>query len=207
MAHAHKSPVEEMLLRRTSVLETIWSLPAYCIKLYTSRTRQCRLGYDNSMQCDSFQLGEFVRFLTKLSFLKVCTLTLLEPSPEVANDVMPTNINLIMSSLRSCPSYQIDPNHAHCGPRKMMIMGLDTIQSSLTERGIGICYHCWTSSQPRNSSWRTAKRPLSVSMLRFHEGSTMPRDHSDDLSIQEHYSARGFFTANDKIWGEIGTIC
>lgn len=171
------------------------------MRLYTSRERQCRLGYDSSPQCDSFQLGEFTRFLTRTAYLKACTLYLLEPTPDVANEVHPKDINLAISSLRGCPSYQIDTNHAHCGPRKLIISGLDAIQSMLTERGIGICYDCWTSPQPRNPPWLGAERSWFGNLLSFHERITMPRDHTDDPKVQgEHYSAKDFFMAKEKIW-------
>ncbi|KAI7068001.1 hypothetical protein KC339_g15177 [Hortaea werneckii] len=49
---------DELALRRDCVLETIQSLQSYFLRLYASRDRQCRLGYDSSPQCDSFQLGE-----------------------------------------------------------------------------------------------------------------------------------------------------
>jgi hypothetical protein len=54
---------DEMIQRREYILETINSLQAHFLRLYTSGERQCKLGYDTSLQCDSFQLGEMVRFL------------------------------------------------------------------------------------------------------------------------------------------------
>lgn len=49
---------EELAYRRECILETIQSTQSWALALYTSRERQCRLGYDNSAQCDSFQLGK-----------------------------------------------------------------------------------------------------------------------------------------------------
>ncbi|MCJ1304805.1 hypothetical protein MMC08_007618, partial [Hypocenomyce scalaris] len=49
---------EELAYRRACVLDTINSLQNHFLALYTSKQRQCKLGYDSSPQCDSFQLGE-----------------------------------------------------------------------------------------------------------------------------------------------------
>lgn len=49
---------EELAYRRERILETIQSAQSWALTLYTSRERQCRLGYENSPQCDSFQLGK-----------------------------------------------------------------------------------------------------------------------------------------------------
>lgn len=48
---------EELQTRRSYVLDAVLSLQDHLLSLYTSRSRQCKLGYDTSPQCDSFQLG------------------------------------------------------------------------------------------------------------------------------------------------------
>ncbi|KAJ4291983.1 hypothetical protein N0V90_009881 [Kalmusia sp. IMI 367209] len=62
---------DELIQRREYILETINSLQSHFLKLYTSGERQCKLGYDTSVQCDSFQLGEMVRFFTRLGTLRL----------------------------------------------------------------------------------------------------------------------------------------
>ncbi|KAL1598915.1 hypothetical protein SLS60_008060 [Paraconiothyrium brasiliense] len=53
---------DELIQRREYILETINSLQSHFLKLYTSGERQCKLGYDTSIQCDSFQLGEMAPY-------------------------------------------------------------------------------------------------------------------------------------------------
>ena len=49
------------------------------------------------------------------------------------------NIRALLDSLLQCPSYQLDPNHAHCGPRKSFVEGLRHIESHLIDSFIGLC--------------------------------------------------------------------
>ena len=48
---------EEIQFRRLTILDTIQSLQDFHLSLFTEKgTRHCKLGYDTSPQCDSFQL-------------------------------------------------------------------------------------------------------------------------------------------------------
>src|SRR5215469_6497984 len=60
---------EELICRRSYLLETLESLQSHFLKLYSSTDRQCKLGYDTSPQCDSFQLGEMLRFFQRINTL------------------------------------------------------------------------------------------------------------------------------------------
>ena len=57
--------LEELLCRREYLLETIGSVQNYFVNLYTFQPNQCRLGYDTSPACNSFQLGEMIRFFAR----------------------------------------------------------------------------------------------------------------------------------------------
>ncbi|KAF2194871.1 hypothetical protein K469DRAFT_686806 [Zopfia rhizophila CBS 207.26] len=150
---------DEMIQRREYILETINSLQSHFLKLYTSGERQCKLGYDSSVQCDSFQLGEMVRFFIKLGTLRLQG-TIYDTTEPIhyAGD-----IDRLLESLRQCSSYQIDRNHSHCGLRVRLIPLLDLIQNQLSlvagSLDIGICAECWNHNHPLYA-WSLAKRPV-----------------------------------------------
>jgi hypothetical protein len=103
----------ECAYRRTCVLRTIASIQNQFLTRYSSsKDRQCKLGYDSSSSCDSFQLGEMIKFLTKKKLLS------LVPFQEDPDYILPETYNgdldYLITILRQCPSYQIDHNHAHC---------------------------------------------------------------------------------------------
>lgn len=185
--------LEELQARRSHVLETILSLQDYLLGLYTSKNRQCRLGYDSSPQCDSFQLGEFVKYLTRIGTLRLHgTYTESEEPPIASGD-----IRTMMRDLRACPSYQLDPNHAHCGPKKQLLAGLDFIQARIAETHIGICYRCWRTPT-KVHSWSKLKR------LPFFNTKNETYVSSNDPGACDrarvHDSAADFFMAVDRGW-------
>lgn len=109
------------------------------IALYSSRTRQCALGYDSSGACDSFQLGEMIKFLAKKELLFLVPFQ--SVSPEDPDYIWPqaytSDIDHLIGLLRQCPPYQIDHNHSHCGLRVRILPALDYIKDCI-EAGIGI---------------------------------------------------------------------
>lgn len=145
---------EELAFRRECVLDTIQSLQSHFIGLYTSRERQCKLGYDSSGQCDSFQLGEMVRFYTRIGTLqfKGALIDSSEPAPPWEGDAL-----IALDSLRQVPEYQIDRFHSHCGIRTRLIPLLDLLQECL--HSVGICSECWNTDRV-DYAWIEAKKPL-----------------------------------------------
>lgn len=145
---------EELAFRRECVLETVQSAQSYFLALYTSRERQCKLGYDSSAQCDSFQLGEMVRFFTRAGTLQFrrALFDTSEPTYPYAGDIL----NLL-DSLRQVPEYQIDRFHSHCGIRTRLVPILDLLQECL--QLMGICAECWQNDRV-GSAWMDAKKPL-----------------------------------------------
>ncbi|OCL04111.1 hypothetical protein AOQ84DRAFT_324901 [Glonium stellatum] len=198
---------DEMIYRRECVLETINSLQSFFLKLYTSGERQCKLGYDTSVQCDSFQLGEMIRFFTRLGTLRLQgTIYDTEPPPHYSGD-----IDRLLDSLRQCPSYQVDKNHSHCGLRARLVPLLDLIQNqlSLDSRSIdiGLCIECWNNHRARYA-WSGTKRSLlwaptrllsgTVSSIAAREGKG--RRPSQSSCFAGHVVVRDMFTAVERQW-------
>lgn len=126
----------ELRLRRRRILSALFSLQHFHLSLYSERgSRQCKLGYDTSPQCDSFQLGEFVKFLVRCGTLSFSP----HPSAAAGASGKPRSIKLLIDTLRQCPSYQLDANHAHCGPRKSWLAGLEHIEALLADKAVGLC--------------------------------------------------------------------
>ncbi|KAF2660040.1 hypothetical protein K491DRAFT_675075 [Lophiostoma macrostomum CBS 122681] len=149
---------DELVKRREYILETVNSLQAHFLKKYASGERQCKLGYDSSVQCDSFQLGEMIRFFSRLGTLRLQG-TIYDPREPTWHT---GDIGRLLESLRQCPSYQIDRNHSHCGLRTRLLPLLDLIQNQLSldtaSLDISICADCWNSN--REYAWSLAKRPV-----------------------------------------------
>lgn len=141
----------ELLCRRSRIMNTIASVQTHFLALYTSKTRQCKQFYDSSAACDSYSLGEMIKFFVSKGLL---TLT----SPLSANydecvEVYNSDVEGLITTLRQCPTYQIDANHAHCGLRSRIIPRLDFIQSMLTS-SIGIDRQGWQKDRLA-TSWES----------------------------------------------------
>jgi hypothetical protein len=182
------------------VLETISSMQTYYLRLYTSGDRQCKLGYDSSLACDSFQLGQMVRFLSRIETLRLQS-TIFDTGE---GSLYTGSIDRLIESLRKCPEYQLDSNHAHCGLRTRLIPLLDWIQFWLEkDRGspdLGLCAQCW-KIRKSDYAWLDAKRPLiwqrsdsSVNTAR------MRRPATTGECSHRQFEVREMFTAVDRRW-------
>lgn len=200
---------DEVIKRREYILETINSLQAHFLKLYTSGERQCKLGYDTSLACDSFQLGEMVRFFT----LKIDTVRL---QGKIYDNTEPTyylgDIDRLLLSLRQCSNYQIDNNHAHCGLRSRILPLLDLIQNQLSldtgSLDIGICSECWQNNRAEYA-WSLAKRPVMWAHSRSLTGNRtlangfQRKSHqraSSHSCLSKHLAVRDLFMAVERNW-------
>ncbi|KAI1376015.1 hypothetical protein F4677DRAFT_420027 [Hypoxylon crocopeplum] len=137
---------QELQFRRQCILNTIASVQRHFLKLYASRERQCKLGYDSSAACDSYQLGEMFKFLTNRNLI-----FLVDFSPGSLDTIADTSllqVESILSTLRQCPSYQIDKNHTNCGLRTRILPILDFIQGLLSANSIPITRISWKSNRP-----------------------------------------------------------
>jgi len=197
---------DELIRRREYILETINSLQAHFLKLYTSGERQCKMGYDTSLQCDSFQLGEMVRF-----FMKMCTLRL---QGTIYDNAEPTyysgDIGRLLDSLRQCSSYQIDQHHSHCGLRTKLIPLLDLVQNQLSldtgSLDIGICAECWKNNRSLYA-WALAKRPVLWAHPKSLTGNrtlaapyTKGHERRPSHCLKRHVVVRDMFMASGRDW-------
>jgi hypothetical protein len=195
-----------MIYRRECVLETINSLQAHFLKIYISGERQCKLGYDSSLQCDSFQLGEMVRFFSRLGTVRLQG-TIYDPTEPTH---FSGDIDRIIESLRQCKAYQIDRNHSHCGLRSRLIPLLDLIQNQLSlDTGaldIGICAECWNHNRPAYA-WSTSKRPVLWTQSKVLTGTrtlapAVNNGHrrSSSSCLARHVAVRDMFMAVERDW-------
>ena len=122
-------------------MNTLASIPRHFLRLYTSRSRQCKLGYDTSAACDSYQLGETIRFLTHKNLLH-----LTDFGPESVYEV-PDHCKLhledVVATLRQFPSYQIDNHHKNCGLRIRILPILEYVQTMLASSAVAITSTAW----------------------------------------------------------------
>ncbi|KAI9721599.1 MAG: hypothetical protein M1828_005089 [Chrysothrix sp. TS-e1954] len=184
---------EEVRSRRRYVLMSISSLQSHLLDAYTSRARQCKLGYDTSPQCDSFHCGELIRFLSRKCLLRFES-CYQEP---VDTDGFVDSIENLIDALRQCPNYQLDINHPHCGPRKVLLQGLSIIEGfSSRFDGPGICLECWIAPNASRRSWAESK-PLPV------WNSAVASRHASGIHVHGDTTidaARDFFTSVEKQW-------
>ncbi|KAL6705652.1 hypothetical protein ACN47E_006599 [Coniothyrium glycines] len=197
---------DELIQRREYILDMINSLQAHFLKLYTSGERQCKLGYDTSLQCDSFQLGEMVRFFHKIDTVRL--------QGKIYDNVEPVyylgDIDRLLASLRQCSNYQVNQHHAHCGLRSRLLPLLDSLQNQLSlDNGtadIGICADCWRSYRSEYA-WTQAKRPVlwasprSLGSTRSLPNSLLRNSHQDtSVCLSRHIAVRDAFMAVEKHW-------
>ncbi|OAL44333.1 hypothetical protein IQ07DRAFT_592403 [Pyrenochaeta sp. DS3sAY3a] len=198
---------DELIQRREYILETINSLQAHFLKLYTSGERQCKLGYDTSLQCDSFQLGEMVRFFHKIDTLRL--------QGKIYDNTEPTyylgDVDRLLLSLRQCSNYQVDNNHAHCGLRSRILPFLDLIQNQLSldtgSLDVGICAECWVQYRAEYA-WSLSKRPVlwahtrSLMNSRSVSNGTLRKGHQRTPSscLSKHVAVRDLFMAVERNW-------
>lgn len=192
---------DEMIQRREFVLDTIQSLQSHFLKLYTHGERQCRLGYDTSPQCDSFQLGEMIRFFTRVDTMPLYGSIYNPEGPSQYQG----DIDRLIDSLKQCPEYQVDSNHRHCGLRERILPLLNLIQLHLSmdtaDIDIGICADCWQAHRSEYA-WSEVKRPVSWSrgMLSNRSRTTSAVNHEASLCLKRHLAIRDMFTAVTRDW-------
>lgn len=187
---------EELLFRRDCILETVQSLQSHFLNLYSSKDRQCKLGYDSSAECDLFQLGQMIKFFKRINTLSLdgSIITTTDPPDPYEGDVFE-----LLDAFRQTPEYQIDKNHHHCGLRTRIMPLLDLITFSLTQE-IGLCLHCWQEAR-YDYAWSKAKRPLvwnhgsaGAAMIQAYKAK-QAQNH-----LFKHLDSRHLFMANERHW-------
>ncbi|KAM3526664.1 hypothetical protein MY4038_006707 [Beauveria bassiana] len=142
----------ELQYRRECILNTIASVQKHFVDLYSSRERQCKMGYDSSAACDSFQLGQMIKFLVSKNLLFLVDYS--AASINAVPDASSVNIEGLLVTLRQCPNYQIDKNHTNCGPRVRLGPILDYMQSMLSASVVSLSHADWTNRR-ETASWAT----------------------------------------------------
>jgi hypothetical protein len=184
-------------------LNTIASVIGHFLKLYTSRARQCRLGYDSSAACDSYQLGEMIRFLTARGLLY-----LVDFSPSGVDhvpDAAVKDIPEILATLKQCTSYQIDKNHTNCGLRTRLLPVVEFIEACLGQYCVGLVHQSWLKDREA-ASWATEaeaaegeegkmKKPFALTRAAAGNGRSV---YTDGLGWAK--KARAVFTASGWDW-------
>jgi hypothetical protein len=181
---------EELVLRRDAILETIQSIQTYFLAQYSSRTRQCRLGYDTSPECDSFQFGEMVRFYLRAGTLRLENTIAGLPASD-SSAAYDGDIHILLDRLKQIPEYQVDRNHSHCGIRTRLVPYVELVSAAMLQAGI--CGDCWSEDRHAHA-WLGAKR-----LLKW-------RKQGDGVNLRtqehgrRHASVRDFFLAAEKDW-------
>ncbi|KAI9903233.1 hypothetical protein N3K66_002585 [Trichothecium roseum] len=144
----------ELQFRRECILNTIASVQRHFLKLYSSRERQCKLGYDSSAACDSFQLGQMLRFLVSRD---LAALVDFGPASLDAIPDSPTlDVEELLATLKQCPNYQVDKFHTNCGLRIRVGPILDYIRAMLSAGSVSVSLHDWRDHRDE-VSWAAAK--------------------------------------------------
>ncbi|KAM5351924.1 hypothetical protein ACJ41O_004647 [Fusarium nematophilum] len=149
---------EELRYRRECILNTVASVQRHFLGLFSSRDRQCKLGYDSSGACDSFQLGQMLKFLANKNLL-----FLVDFGPASLNSVPDTamvEVEELLSTLQQCPSYQVDKHHTNCGLRVRLEPILAYMRSMLSAAVVAIPYADWKKRRAE-MSWLTLRENAS----------------------------------------------
>ena len=124
------------------------------IRFFSARTRTISLESSLSspdMDAESEDEGDSHPEFTLATASNGPSLTF--PKSTQHSQTQPTNISNVISSLRRCPEYQIDPNHAGCGIRRRLIPGLDCLETFTNSQVgvLGVCPFHWKKGV---GSWR-----------------------------------------------------
>ncbi|KAK1542785.1 hypothetical protein CPAR01_06172 [Colletotrichum paranaense] len=149
----------ELQSRRECVLNTIASVHRHFLALYSSRERQCKLGYDSSSACDSFQLGQMLKFFTAKELIGIVDFG--PSSYDNIPDSSVIDIEDILAILKQVPSYQIDKHHTNCGIRARLDSIVEYIRSMMSSNVLSIAQVEWKNNQA-TATWVPAEEGSKV---------------------------------------------
>jgi hypothetical protein len=191
----------ELQTRREAILSCIASIQRQFVQMYSSSERQCQRGYDSSPACDSFQLGQMMRFLLNKELLYLVDFS--TKSWDAVPDRPIVDISSVIALLRKCPSYQIDKFHTNCGLRTRILPILDYVQALTSSPGIGVYHHEWENSR-HTATWspNESEDTGDIDRKTFRFTSNLAGDSR--LRIKEGLGtanlARSLFTADSWDW-------
>lgn len=195
---------EELQYRRECIMTTIASIQSHFLALYSSRERQCKLGYDSSPACDSFQLGQMLKFLLSRNLLYF-----VDFSP-ASIDALPDHFSTLdldadlLAVLKQCPNYQVDKFHTNCGLRIRIDPILDYVRAMLSANVVAISLPAWKKDREQ-TSWMPAvqdgtadgDRPRKFAFTRAMSNDQRLRYEG---AIYADNMARALFTADSWDW-------
>lgn len=120
--------------------------------------RQCKLGYDSSSACDSFQLGEMVKFLVSKNLLFLTSFAPAPSSPSAAGgdgvpaDFAAVDVHSVLAALKQCHNYQVDRHHTNCGLRTRITPILEYVGAMLSASVVQVASAGWRRDR-RHTSW------------------------------------------------------
>ncbi|KAG6264905.1 hypothetical protein E4U49_001333 [Claviceps purpurea] len=168
---------EELQHRRSCILNTISSIQRHFLSQYSSRNRQCKLGYDSSAACDSFQLGQMLKF-----FLSRNLLSLADYAPSSLDNLPDMSALLdiedLLSTLKQCPSYQVDRHHLNCGLRVRIDPIVDYVKAMLAATVVSLPLGDWKKRRG-DVSWMVGDGPEGAAKRRSN-GHFKSRSAADD---------------------------
>lgn len=163
---------DELRHRRACILRALASIPQHFVNLYSKtgqqqrqqqqQQQQCKLGYDSSTSCDSYQLGETVKFLLRKNLVSLSYFASPLPSSGGGVDFFSTtDLPQILHTLRQFPSYQIDQHHTNCGPRIRLKPILDFMEGMVSHRSVCLVRTDWVKRRDAVSWLSSASFPSS----------------------------------------------
>ncbi|KAL7922936.1 hypothetical protein ACQKWADRAFT_290752 [Trichoderma austrokoningii] len=200
--HLPEDIEEELKYRRECVLNTIASVQRHFLNLYCSKERQCKLGYDSSGACDSFQLGQMIKFLVSKNLLFLVDYT--SPSLEAVPDGAMINLDDLLTTLKECPNYQIDKHHTNCGLKIRMDPIIDYIRTMLSASGTSIAHADWKKRRSEVSWTQLRDRRLredeEETKFVFTRAVASDQRLRYEAAMYTDRLSKGLFTANSWDW-------
>lgn len=190
----------ELQHRRECILNTIASVQRHFLALYSSRDRQCTLGYDSSAACDFFQLGQMLKFLTSKDLLAPVDFG--PSSLDALPDASTLDLEQLLATLRQCPNYQLDKHHTNCGFRTRLEPIIEYIQAMLSSNAVAITHAEWKSNRETYSWALDARRDHDGGprQFRFTRGMAGDQRFRMEGSLHAEKMARALFTADSWDW-------
>ncbi|KXG46339.1 uncharacterized protein PGRI_051950 [Penicillium griseofulvum] len=197
--------------------------------LLQSRQFQCRGGFNNASQCDLFQLGQMIRFFSICARTIFLGSTLIDPDfDSTSNDGdhiagesqppgPPSDITVIIASIKQYPDYSIDEAHTGCGVRRRIMPALECIEKFVWDDrgllGITPASETTVSDPSRPSKWTRwadftrKKHAVDISFARVTAVyyPSAPSKNQVTRSTPQEELARLLFTAARRDWSAAGS--
>ncbi|KAH8175691.1 proteinrelated to hydroxyproline-rich glycoprotein [Sarocladium implicatum] len=200
---------EELQYRRECVLNAVASIHRHFLSLYAPRagagaaSRQCKLGYDSSAACDSFQLGQMIRFLLTKNLLFLADFSPASsfdalPAADAAQATLDVDAD-ILAVLKQCPNYQIDKHHTNCGLRIRIDPIIDYVRAMLAANVVAISLQAWKKDRVA-TSWVVSGDSAEPRVFAFTRAMANDQRLRYEGAIYADRMAKELFTADKWDW-------